>query len=1282
MVTDVVGLRFVATGERETLAAMERYAKVNTDIQQATQASVSAIERMERQVKTLQAGLASGRVGQDNYAESLREIKRQYAALTGGSIQKASAEVGRFARALEEEKRKTEELTAARQRAETAWSLAMQRHREETAAQQAATKERERTTQAFARFSAQIDPAIAAQQRLANAQKIVNDAIRTGAISADRGRAAMAAYQASLSATERAVLRAGSATSAIRTQFLATANSIAVLDGPLGGVASRFSAFGVLIGRTGIAIGGALVGFAALGTVLNRGIRNLVEWEAQSARINAILTVTGNAAGLTGAQIETMASRIALATLESEQGVRAAAASLLTFRDISSDVFESVLKSATDLAALGFGTVESETKKLAKALEDPAQALTSLSRAGIVFTRQQRAVIISLIESGERAQAMEKILENVRARTQGAAEAAASGTLAGAFDTIGQAVGRATRDFARWILTVTGAEEVIQRVAAGVADYAGNQPVSLAQRIRDQELVVAAIIAGRANALREEADIRAKLQAFSLRQIQLGADELANMQERLAELKDYSAESEKQARLELEKLRQERELLALRQQQTKVDRVGEGLANIQQEIDLRRQLIGLTEDEQTVRRALAGEGLLMTTAQITQRVLDYRKALFEATGDWRIANIAAEAHRQQLLSIANAADEYLKSLQAARDARETISRRDSLLAENALLTEQLNLNRAGMSLADARTRAEYNIEEAKIAQRLAAANLNAADRANLLQLRQALRLQQVLQRILEQRREAEAEAEAARRGAEAGRERLAQMAAENEIIRSMLDHGERSQVVEALREQQARDTLDAFIQQNKITGQLEVNLRAALDTQQALARQQQRLNDLQAKAGSLVDDVANQRELLVLLRAGNSEEQARTILAERQRDAQNDTLVRAAAALLATKDLGVEARKVAEGILDAARAAAELAQNTEAALTVTRAFDALENRTRNIVEQNELMRLQIALIDSGVEYTVALTRAEIELAIRRAQTLAETASTTEEMERQLAIVNALRAAQGEYEILVKKLESRRPARGGAAGRPEPTLEEEMQKMLQRIERERQLIELHGMAKAELQAYFDLYDALGDAAARYTKSDIEQAAQRVAAAQEELNQKQRLLQLQEQMASTMTTLFMAAVDGAKAFRQALSNLLRQLAQLLANKAFMSLISGSSIGAPGSLNAKGNAFAGGNVIPFARGGVVGSPTLFPMSRGRTGLMGEAGPEAIMPLRRGRDGKLGVQSAPQQVVVTLDLRSDMLEAKIADGASKVVVRRTPTIVGQAVAATYASSTERKFG
>jgi len=68
-------------------------------------------------------------------------------------------------------------------------------------------------------------------------------------------------------------------------------------------------------------------------------------------------------------------------------------------------------------------------------------------------------------------------------------------------------------------------------------------------------------------------------------------------------------------------------------------------------------------------------------------------------------------------------------------------------------------------------------------------------------------------------------------------------------------------------------------------------------------------------------------------------------------------------------------------------------------------------------------------------------------------------------------------------------------------------------------------------------------------------------------------------------------------------------------------------GGNVGEGGAF-AFGGVFSGGNVIPFARGGIpdlVHQPTMAPMA-----LFGEAGPEAIMPLRRGSDGRLGVQAS----------------------------------------------------
>jgi lambda family phage tail tape measure protein len=72
-------------------------------------------------------------------------------------------------------------------------------------------------------------------------------------------------------------------------------------------------------------------------------------------------------------------------------------------------------------------------------------------------------------------------------------------------------------------------------------------------------------------------------------------------------------------------------------------------------------------------------------------------------------------------------------------------------------------------------------------------------------------------------------------------------------------------------------------------------------------------------------------------------------------------------------------------------------------------------------------------------------------------------------------------------------------------------------------------------------------------------------------------------------------------------------------------------GGLVGAVGDwlFSAKGNAFMGGRLLPYAKGGVVNRPTIFPMAAG-AGLMGEAGPEAILPLKRGRGGDLGVEAS----------------------------------------------------
>lgn len=93
-----------------------------------------------------------------------------------------------------------------------------------------------------------------------------------------------------------------------------------------------------------------------------------------------------------------------------------------------------------------------------------------------------------------------------------------------------------------------------------------------------------------------------------------------------------------------------------------------------------------------------------------------------------------------------------------------------------------------------------------------------------------------------------------------------------------------------------------------------------------------------------------------------------------------------------------------------------------------------------------------------------------------------------------------------------------------------------------------------------------------------------------------------------------------------------------------------------------NANGNAFVNGHLQPFANGGVVSSPTMFPMSGNRTGIMGERGAEAIMPLKRAPNGQLGVQAQAMPATVNIYNQSgaNIETVQRPDGETDIFIRK----------------------
>ncbi len=135
-----------------------------------------------------------------------------------------------------------------------------------------------------------------------------------------------------------------------------------------------------------------------------------------------------------------------------------------------------------------------------------------------------------------------------------------------------------------------------------------------------------------------------------------------------------------------------------------------------------------------------------------------------------------------------------------------------------------------------------------------------------------------------------------------------------------------------------------------------------------------------------------------------------------------------------------------------------------------------------------------------------------------------------------------------------------------------------------------------------------------------------------------------------LSSAMSRAFQQATIGGKQFDDVLKQLALRLSNMVVTAAFKPIatsIAGGLSGLFGNLLGGAQANALGAIKPFAAGGVIGTPTYFPLMPGGVGLAGEAGPEAILPLARGPDGRLGVSGGGAPVSVSIHIATPDVES-----------------------------------
>lgn len=194
------------------------------------------------------------------------------------------------------------------------------------------------------------------------------------------------------------------------------------------GMASKFGGLKTLI--SGLAIGAGIKAVLAA----------VIESEDAVAQLDARLKSTGSAAGLTREQLIDLSQSMQKLTTFGDEAILSMETLLLTFTSIRGPQFRDATQVVLDMSVALGQDLQSSATQVGKALNNPILGITALSKVGVNFTDQQKAVIKSLVDTGQVAEAQKVILKELQTEYGGAAEAAAN-TFGGALKQLKEAAG-------------------------------------------------------------------------------------------------------------------------------------------------------------------------------------------------------------------------------------------------------------------------------------------------------------------------------------------------------------------------------------------------------------------------------------------------------------------------------------------------------------------------------------------------------------------------------------------------------------------------------------------------------------------------------------------------------------------------------------------------------------------------------------------------------------------------------------------------------------------------
>ncbi len=178
------------------------------------------------------------------------------------------------------------------------------------------------------------------------------------------------------------------------------------------------------VGKTlSISVTAPIIAFAGI------AIKEFAQAEKAIAKVNSALQVTGNRIGITFDELQKASQNLQKNSIFGDDEILDKVSSqLLRVGTLTKENFFKAQQAVIDLSAALDGDLQGATLQVAKALENPVEAINSLSRIGVRFSKDQQAVIKSLVDTGREADAQAIIIDRLNAKFEGTAK-----TIAGTF---------------------------------------------------------------------------------------------------------------------------------------------------------------------------------------------------------------------------------------------------------------------------------------------------------------------------------------------------------------------------------------------------------------------------------------------------------------------------------------------------------------------------------------------------------------------------------------------------------------------------------------------------------------------------------------------------------------------------------------------------------------------------------------------------------------------------------------------------------------------------------